>query len=252
MKIRETMEVAFLYLGVPALTLYPLGFVALGIQMWKDPFFPYFNFSPVWNAVALVPQTIVIGTGVELLYLSLISTVLGVGVASLVLNLLPHDESGAGGRESNDRRGLWVLYLLVLFPAAALLLQTTSIDGWEDASYVAGFSLLSLGGGALIGYIRVRGRERFFLPGLAAAYVGAMLAALCLAALHSPRLPLVTLDTRVGGANACSGSHEEMFVKLSESGTHWYVYNEKGLYAIPAKEVHVARYQNCPALRIED
>lgn len=246
------MEVALLYLGVPALTLYPLGFVALGIQMWKDPFFPYFHFSAVWNAVALVPQTIVIGTGVELLYLSLISTILGVGVASLVLSLLPHETPGAGGLGFKDRRGLWMVYLLFLFPTALLLLRTTSIDGWEDAGYVAGFAFFSLGGGAVIGYARVRDRERLFLPGLVAAYVGAMLAALCLAALDTPRLPLVTLDTRIGGANACSGSPEKTFVKLSESETHWYVYNDRGLYAVPASEVHVARYQNCPALRFRE
>jgi hypothetical protein len=100
----------------------------------------------------------------------------------------------------------------------------------------------------VIGYIRVRGRERLFLPGLVAAYVGAMLAALCLAALDTPRLPLVTLDTRAGAENACAGVPEKAFVKLSESGTHWYAYNERRLYAIPATEVHVARYQNCPAL----
>jgi hypothetical protein len=41
-------------------------------------------------------------------------------------------------------------------------------------------------------------------------------------------------------------------VKPSESETHWFVYNERGLFAIPAEEVKVARYQDCPALRIGD
>jgi hypothetical protein len=37
LKVKEIVEAALLYVGVPAITLYPLGFVALGLQMWRDP-----------------------------------------------------------------------------------------------------------------------------------------------------------------------------------------------------------------------
>ncbi len=40
MKVKEVVEAALLYIGIPAITLYPLGFVALGLQMWRDPFSP--------------------------------------------------------------------------------------------------------------------------------------------------------------------------------------------------------------------
>lgn len=79
-KGRDLVETSLLYVGILAFTLYPLGFIALGIEMLRDPFFPYYDFDTVWNAVSLVPQTVVIGTGVRLLYLSLISTALGVGI----------------------------------------------------------------------------------------------------------------------------------------------------------------------------
>ena len=40
-------------------------------------------------------------------------------------------------------------------------------------------------------------------------------------------------------------------MKLDESTTHWYAYNESGIYAIPYEEVKYARYfeDDCPALR---
>jgi hypothetical protein len=45
MKVKDLIETLLLYIGVPAFTLYPLGFVALGVQMWKDPFFPYYDYN---------------------------------------------------------------------------------------------------------------------------------------------------------------------------------------------------------------
>jgi hypothetical protein len=44
-KVKDVVEVALLYVGVPAVTLYPLGFVGLFIQMWRDNFFPYYDFN---------------------------------------------------------------------------------------------------------------------------------------------------------------------------------------------------------------
>jgi hypothetical protein len=67
-KVRDLVEVALLYVGIPAVTLYPLGFVGLLIQLWPDNFFPYYDYDMVWNAVAMIPNTVVVGTGVELLY----------------------------------------------------------------------------------------------------------------------------------------------------------------------------------------
>lgn len=85
--LRHTLEGALFYVGIPTDTLYPLGFVGLGLQMWSDPFFPYSHLGTVWDALSLVPQMEVIGTGVWLLYLSLISLALGVGVAALVVRV---------------------------------------------------------------------------------------------------------------------------------------------------------------------
>ena len=103
MKSKEIVEATLLYVGVPAITLYPLGFVALGLQMWRDPLFPYADFGPIWDAVSLVLRTVVIGTGVELLYLSVISTLFGVGIASATFHFLGRPKVG-DKHEGRSRR----------------------------------------------------------------------------------------------------------------------------------------------------
>ena len=54
----------------------------------------------------MVPNTVVVGTGVELLYFSVVSTLLGMGVAPLISKLLrkPHQAS----EERRGRKGWWV------------------------------------------------------------------------------------------------------------------------------------------------
>ena len=117
---------------------------------------------------------------------------------------------------------------------------------------MAGFLVFSIGGGVLIGYTRHRNLEGFFLTGLAVAYAGSILAALCIAPLDVPDLPLMHIDARVGDAEgSCAGPPDKTFVKLAESATHWDAYNESGLYSIPYEELKYVRYyqDDCPALR---
>ncbi len=181
MKVKDLVEVALLYVGVPAVTLYPLGFVGLLIQLWRDNFFPYYDYDTVWNAVAMIPNTVVVGTGVELLYFSVVSTLLGIGIASLASKLLrkPH----AVGEEQRGRKGWWGLYLLVVLPATAFLAYySVYVNDRNDVLFLAGFLLFSAGAGVLIGQVRSRDHDEWFFPGLAAAYVAAVLAA-----FRSPR-----------------------------------------------------------------
>jgi hypothetical protein len=144
LKVKEIVEAILLYVGIPAVTLYPLGFVALGLQTWRDPFSPSADFGPIWDAVSLIPQTQVIGTGVELLYLSVISTLFGVGIASLTFHFLRRRRPSA--EEKRWDGALWGLYLLVLLPVAAVLTYSSvPLDGLDDLPYVAGFLIFSIG-----------------------------------------------------------------------------------------------------------
>ncbi len=252
MKVKDIVEAVLLYVGIPAITLYPLGFVALGLQMWRDPFFPSASFGPIWDAVSLIPHTQVIGTGIELLYLSAISTLFGVGIAALTFHFLLRHPSVAETRGAGN--SLWGLYLIVLLPVAAVLTyNSVPLNGWEDLPYVAGFLVFSIGGGVLVGYTRLWHLESYFLAGMATAYVGSILAALSIAPLDVPNLPLIRTDVQVGPGESCKGPPDKTFVKLEESDTHWHVYNESGVYSIPYRDVGYARYyeQDCPGLRDE-
>jgi hypothetical protein len=87
-----------------------LGVLGIGIQLWRDPLFPYSRLDTVWTAVSLVPERVVVGTGIRLLFFALLSTAFGIGVSVLVVRALillgrnPAKASGVGkgGAEALD------------------------------------------------------------------------------------------------------------------------------------------------------
>src|SRR5919199_2843997 len=88
-RVRSVAESALFYVGIPAAALYPLGVLGIGLELWRDPLFPYSRLDTVWVAVSLVPERVVIGTGIRLLFLALVSVAIAVGVSvSLVWGLL--------------------------------------------------------------------------------------------------------------------------------------------------------------------
>lgn len=257
-KPKNLVEGGLLYLGIPAVTLYPLGFIALGIQLWRDPVFPYRDFTTVWEAVALIPETVVMATGIRLIYMSLIATILGAAVTGLLFSAVRRMKNGGGrvgghlGGAPQSRR-LWSIMLLLLLPLAAASLLVWGdgpIDDRPDNDllYMAGFALFALGGGALIDFVRTRRRGGWFLPGLVAAYAAAILAAMCLAATQTPALSLVRVDVPEGGigtANCGEGIRGNTYVKLEEGLSHWHLYNEEGLFAVPHEDLHYVEYEHC-------
>lgn len=252
MKVRDLVELGLLYVGVPAVTLYPLGFVGLFVQMWRDEFFPYYDFNTLWNAVAMVPNTVVVGTGVQLLYFSVVATLLGVGVASLTLNFLRTGH--AADEEHGEQRRLWSFYLVVLLPVAAFLAyRSVYVNDRYDVLFLAGFLMFSAGAGVLIGHVRARGHDQWFFPGLAAAYRAAVFAALCIAALDTPTLPLVEVKAESDIVPDCSElPKDRIFVKVSEAPNLLYLYNESGFFALSVFDVRPLRYhKDCPVLRTQ-
>ena len=247
--LRQTLEGALFYLGIPTVTLYPLGFVGLGLQMWRDPFFPYSRFDTVWDTLSLVPQMEVIKMGVWLLYLSLISLTFGVGAATLVVRLF----LGLGGVPAEQspvaapgRRG-WMVYLLLLLPVAVLLLWNgVTLRGWHDLMSFVRFLVLSAGGGMVVGYMRLRGRRQRFFTGLAVAYVGSILGALSLATTQTPQLPLVEIEVDRGALHECSEvPADNLFVILEETDEYWYVYNKEGLFGLRKEDTGDIRFLEC-------
>jgi peptidoglycan/LPS O-acetylase OafA/YrhL len=250
-KAKDLVEVGLLYVGIPAATLYPLGFAGLFVQLWSDGFFPYYDFNTIWDAVARVPQTAVVGTGIRLLYLSLIAALVGLGVAPLISNVL--GKRHASEAKPGTRRGLLSLYMFALVPMAAFMIyNTVHITSRRDVLFLAGFVVLSTVGGVLIGYIRARGRDEWFFLGLVGAYLAAVFAALCIAAVGTPSLPLVEINTPPGAAiHECSELQKDRtFVKVSSDGEVFHLYNETGFFALHLHQIEPVRYHpDCPSLR---
>jgi hypothetical protein len=59
-KTSSVAQLLLLYIGIPGATLYPLGLLALLIQLLRDPSFPFLDPVTAWGAVSVIPQTIVI------------------------------------------------------------------------------------------------------------------------------------------------------------------------------------------------
>ena len=259
MNFKDLVQSLLFYVGIPAVTLYPLGFAALAIQLWNDPLFPYYDFATIWYAVTLVPKTVVVGTALELILLSLSTTVLSTGAALMVLRSLLRrrglslqeleeipESKGIGGR--------WATYLIILVVVAAvfILLNELYLDTWGDLIALGGFLVLSVGVGILVGALRARGSERLFPTGLAVAYAGAVLAALCFAAINPPSLPLVRIDAQFGVSPSCTKMTDKTFVVLAADSSYWHVFNKEGLYAVNSDQLKLVQYQPCPWYQIRE
>src|SRR5215212_6704935 len=207
--------------------------MALSLQLWRDPDFPYnwassgLDFTIIWYAASLIPKIVVIGTGVRLLSISLLSTILIMSVAAITLHLL------RGWKRLNKwERRFWLLSLAALLPLAVLLVtKMFPFDHLYDLPFYGGYVIFSAIGGAVLGYIRYWGHDRWLHHGLSLAFAGAIFAALSLSALDLPDLPYVEL-------NASSSWPENLpsstpFTLLANDSNHWYVYNrESGVVSV--------------------
>ena len=249
--LRDILGGVLFYFGIPAFTLYPLGFMALSLQLWRDPVFPYnwassgLDFTIIWYAASLIPKVVVIGTVVKLLAISLLSTILIMSVAAITLHLLRewnllkgwvnHEKQNtvSGWKRLNKwERRFWLLSLVVLLPITVFLVaKMFPFDHLYDLPFYGGYVIFSAVGGIVLGYIRYWGHNRWLHHGLSLAFAGAIFAALSLSALELPDLPYVEL-------NASSTWPENLpsstpFTLLANDSNHWYVYNrESGVVSV--------------------
>jgi hypothetical protein len=248
-RVRSLAESALFYVGIPAAALYPLGVLGVGIQLWRDPLFPYSRLDTVWVAVSLVPERVVVGTGIRLLFFALASVAFAVGVSVLLIRGLlllgrnPAEASDVG--KGGPRR--WMLYLLLLMPLAVVVLwKSVRVSNATELAYFVGFFAFSAAAGLVFGYVRwASSAQRFYLT-MAAAYLGGVAAAVCLAATQTPPLPLVELRAEKHATVACSGvPAKEMFVMLDRGDSYLYLYNEEGLLSLPEGEAGTVRFREC-------
>ena len=249
-RVRSVAEYALFYVGIPAAALYPLGVLGVGIQLWRDPLFPYSRFDTVWVAVSLVPERVVVGTGIRLLLLALVSTAFAVGVSVLLVRGLlllgrnPAEASAVG--KGGPRR--WMLYLLLLMPLAVVVLWVSvRVTDATEFAYFVGFFAFSAAAGLTFGWVRWASTpERFYLT-MAAAYLGGVAAAACLAATQTPPLPLVEIRAERNETLACSEvPTKDIFVMLDRGDSYLYLYNrEEGLLSLPEGKAETVRFREC-------
>jgi hypothetical protein len=255
--LRNILGGALFYIGIPAATLYPLGFLALSLQLWRDPNFPYnwatsgLDFPMIWYAASMVPKVVVIGMGVRLLVLTLISTVLGMCIGSAILLWLQRwklTKGWAAGdgqavntadfisqweRRNKWERRFWYLSLVILLPLVILWLWNEfPVDGRYDLPFLGGYVAFSALGGVALGYIRFWGHDRWKHHGLVLAFVGSIIAGLCLSSLELPRdLPYVELDASESWPEDLPNA--DHFRLLNSDPNNLYVYNrESGILSI--------------------
>jgi hypothetical protein len=246
---RSLAEAAIFYVGIPAALLYPLGGLGVGIQLWLDPLFPYSRLDTVWTAVSLVPEKVVIGTGIRLLYFGLLSTAFGLGVSVLVVRGLllvgrePAEASAVG--KGGPRR--WMLYLLLLMPLAVVVLwNSVRVSNATELAYFLGFFVFSAAAGLVSGYVRWMSAESSYYWSMLAVYVGGIAAAICLAATQTPPLPLVETRAERNATLACKEvPTKNMFVMLDRGDSYLYLYNKKGLLSLPEGDAETVRFREC-------
>src|SRR4028118_1361010 len=95
------------------------------------------------------------------------------------------------------------------------------------------------------------GARRVVFPGLTAAYVAAVFAAVRVAALNAPTLPLIEVNAESDVLPDCSEPPKDRTcVKVSEAPNLLYLYNESGFFALYVFDAQPRRHhKDCPASR---
>ena len=199
--------------------------------------------------MSLVPEKVVIGTGIRLLFFALESTAFGIGVSVLLVRGLlllgrqPAEASAVG--KGGPRR--WMLYLLLLMPLAVVGIWTSvRVSNATELAYFIGFFVFSAGAGLVIGCVRWMSAEGSFYLSVLAVYVGGIAAAVCLADAQTPPLPLAEIRADRSAPVACSKVPiNNMYVMLDRSDSFLYVYNKEGLLSLPEGDAETVRFREC-------
>lgn len=243
-RLSETLGV---FTPITAVIIYPLGFLALCLQIYRDPSFPSSDLYMAWYATSVIPHMVIFSTAVHVLFLSLISSYVGLCLSTVFLALMRHllkGQQSVLGRQ----QWLWRLFIGVGLPLAILYMQPAILrldihSEWPERDYlfISLALLLSLGVGILVGFLRIVCQGQQLWRGLGIAYGGAVVAALCFAFVEYPALPLAEFTPRSEGESIYTPrgrSPEEVFQLLGNSGGRWYGYNTvSGIVSISESEV---------------
>src|SRR5919199_242815 len=263
--VRDVAGSFLLYVGIPAIALYPVGAVVLWLQINNTY---HHGFVASWYAVALVTQTLVAALGASILLTPFTLVFLLVPLfLTFLLTFFYYAEMQIGGIFWRIERhvfvralvimlvGVYVVFqALIFFNVTAELLPWSEVGTSNPRTGVAGFLmrqvpfLAATGGGALAGYLLAKDRHRskrmkaqpetsshphgfhrWALRGLLVAYAANIIFALGYFGIMRPFLP----DVEYG-----SGEQPREGQLLGVTPGYWHILDEKGnVTSIPNDDV---------------
>ncbi len=259
--IKTLLTLAVTYLGTLAFIAYPLGFLTLWIQIWRE--YTHDAATAIY-AVSLIPVAVVVvktlaALGTALLVIMFVTASAGRATAFFGVVDLEGEETRT--RLSGRRfRRFWqfflfdrvwrAAYLLMGFCVGALLpyaVEWVSIDSGTDAFFYS-CSVLIAGGGVVIGtsmlykHLKEQNDLRaIYTKALPIMISSVVVAVFLLIPLQPPKFPVVRFS---------EGTVEEARL-ISHSEGYWYVLAEgkRAVIALPDNAVGSATVSEEPAPR---
>lgn len=242
------VEALKVYIGMLAVTAYPVGFVALTWQISRDPAFPSDDLYMAWYAASLVPPLTVLSTAALVLLSSLLVAACFTSVG-LFLFYARRWRSETGSSVALGRhQGRWLVVSILVLAIVAValwaglfpLLNTNPDDVGRNERAWAGAFLFAAGTGAYAGYKRAKHPGEWMRRGAFVACVGAVVAALLIASTQYPALPQAEINSvsDIGSIQSAPEQKHDLLQLLGHSGGRWYGYSVgSGIVSIPDDEV---------------
>jgi hypothetical protein len=252
-QLRDLVERVIFYVGVPAVTLYPIGALFYCVQ-----FVTHYNMdlTPSWHAVLVIPRELVLVETITLLVAGIAGLlpfmVVYVALSFLLFTIGLRRAWGTGWRTEPGRRLLSLLALLVAlsiagYVAVDAVMRIAPGSDWQTRA-VGLYHLVLISGVVLAGYLIARDRQRnrrspdpavaplfvrrWFLRGALVAYVSAILGLFIVGTAMPLQLPKVRFgedSPREGGL---------LLADPSGACGYWqYIDKEGRVVAISSEEV---------------
>jgi hypothetical protein len=252
-QLRDLAERVIFYVGVPAVTLYPVGALFYCVQ-----FVTHYDMdlTPSWHAVLVIPRELVLVETISLLAAGIAGLlpfmVVYVGLSFLLFTIGLRRAWGTGWRTEPGRRLLSLLALLValsavVYVAVDAVMRVAPGSDWQTRA-VGLYHLLLIFGVVLAGYLIARDRQsnrrspnpavaplfvrRWFLRGTLVAYVTGILGLF----IVGTALPLQLPEVRFGEDSPREGGL--LLADPSGACGYWqYIDKEGRVVALPSDEV---------------
>ena len=252
-QLRDLVERVIFYVGVPAVTLYPVGALFYCVQ-----FMTHYDMdlTPSWHAVLVIPRELVLVETLSLLAGGIAGLLpfmaVYVGLSFLLFTMGLRRAWGRGWRAQPGRRLLSLLALLVAlsfagYVALDALMRVAPGNDWQTRA-VGLYHLLLIFSVVLAGYLIASDRQRklrspnpagaplfvrrWFLRGALVAYVSGVLGLF----IVGTALPLQLPEVRFGEDSPGEGGL--LLADPSGACGYWqYIDKEGRVVAIPSEEV---------------